>query len=165
MQGESPNGDVPQCAGDDDERLEPPVPVDDPYNLSRFVDAQSLVYEQVCAELREGRKRSHWMWFIFPQIKGLGHSQLARRFAISSLEEAQAYLKHPILGLKLRECTRMVNQVKGRSIDQIFGSPDDLKFRSSMTLFARVAPDDQVFNEALQKYFGGEPDPSTLERL
>jgi uncharacterized protein (DUF1810 family) len=105
------------------------------------------------------------MWFIFPQIKGLGHSQLASRFAISSLEEAEAYLKHPILGSRLRECTRLVNLVEGRSIDEIFGYPDDLKFRSSMTLFARATPDNQVFNEALRKYFGAEPDRSTLERL
>jgi uncharacterized protein (DUF1810 family) len=105
------------------------------------------------------------MWFIFPQIKGLGHSQLASRFAISSLEEAEAYLKHPILGSRLRECARLVNLVEGRSIDEIFGYPDDLKFRSSMTLFARATPDNQVFSEALRKYFGAEPDRSTLERL
>jgi uncharacterized protein (DUF1810 family) len=139
--------------------------VDDPHNLQRFVDAQSAVYEQVCSELREGRKRSHWMWFIFPQIKGLGHSQLASKFAICSLEEGEAYLKHPILGPRLRECTRLVDLVEGRSIDEIFGSPDDLKFRSSMTLFAEATPDNQVFNEALRKYFGGKPDRSTLERL
>jgi uncharacterized protein (DUF1810 family) len=105
------------------------------------------------------------MWFIFPQVKGLGHSQLATKFAISSLEEAEAYLKHPILCLRLRECTRLVNLVEGRSIDEIFGSPDDLKFRSSMTLFAEATPDNQVFHEALRKYFGGKPDRSTLERL
>lgn len=139
--------------------------MDDPHNLQRFVDAQSPVYEHVCSELREGRKTSHWMWFIFPQIKGLGHSQLASRFAISSLEEAEAYLKHPILGSRLRECARLVNLVEGRSIDEIFGYPDDLKFRSSMTLFARATPDNQVFSEALRKYFGAEPDRSTLERL
>ena len=140
--------------------------MDDPHNLQRFVGAQSSVYAQVCSELRDGRKRTHWMWFIFPQIEGLGYSELARRFAISSLQEAQAYLAHPILGPRLRECTRLVNQVGGRSIEQIFGSPDDLKFHSSMTLFARAAPDDeQVFDEALRKYFGGQPDPATLERL
>lgn len=140
--------------------------VDDPHNLQRFVDAQSSVYAQVCSELREGRKRTHWMWFIFPQIKGLGHSEMATRFAISSLEEAQAYLEHPILGPRLRECTRLVNLVEDRSIERIFGYPDDLKFRSSMTLFSRVAPDDeQVFDAALRKYFGGEPDPATLELL
>jgi len=140
--------------------------VDDPHNLQRFVDAQSSVYAQVCSELRDGHKRTHWMWFIFPQIKGLGHSELATRFAIASLQEAQAYLQHPILGPRLRECTRRVNEVEGRSIEQIFGYPDDLKFHSSMTLFARAAPDDeQVFNEALRKYFGSKPDPATLERL
>ena len=140
--------------------------MDDPHNLQRFVDAQSSVYAQVCSELRDGHKRTHWMWFIFPQIKGLGHSELATRFAIASLQEAQAYLQHPILGPRLRECTRRVNEVEGRSIEQIFGYPDDLKFHSSMTLFARAAPDDeQVFNEALRKYFGSKPDPATLERL
>ncbi len=139
--------------------------MDDPHNLQRFVAAQSPVYEQVCSELREGRKKSHWMWFIFPQIKGLGHSELASRFAISHLDEAEAYLKHPILGPRLRECTRLVNLVEGCSIDRILGYPDDLKFRSSMTLFSQATPDNQVFNEALRKYFGGEPDQATLERL
>ena len=140
--------------------------MDDPHSLQRFMDAQASVYAQVCSELRDGRKRTHWMWFIFPQIKGLGHSEMATRFAIASLQEAQAYLEHPILGPRLGECTRLVNQVEGRSIEQIFGYPDDLKFHSSMTLFARAAPDDeQVFDEALRKYFGGELDPATLERL
>ena len=140
--------------------------MDDPHSLQRFVDAQASVYAQVCSELRDGRKRTHWMWFIFPQIKGLGHSEMATRFAITSLDEAHAYLEHPILGPRLGECTRLVNQVEGRSIEQIFGYPDDLKFHSSMTLFARAAPDDeQVFDEALRKYFGGELDPATLERL
>jgi uncharacterized protein (DUF1810 family) len=139
--------------------------MDDPHNLQRFVAAQAPIYEQVCTELQEGRKRSHWMWFIFPQIEGLGHSELARRFAISDLDEAEAYLKHPILGPRLRECARLVNLVEGRSIDRILGYPDDLKFRSSMTLFAQATPDKQVFNEALWKYFGGEPDQATLARL
>jgi uncharacterized protein (DUF1810 family) len=139
--------------------------MDDPYNLQRFVDAQHPVYEQVRSELREGRKRSHWMWFVFPQIEGLGNSALARRFAISCFEEAEAYLKHPLLGLRLRECTRLVNLVESAAIDRIFGYPDDLKFRSSMTLFAKATPDNRVFNEALSKYFGGEPDQATLERL
>ncbi len=137
----------------------------DPYDLQRFVDAQNPVYDKVRAELRDGRKRSHWMWFIFPQIEGLGYSQLARRFAISSLAEAAAYLAHPILGPRLAECTRLVNLVEGRAIEQIFGYPDDLKFRSSMTVFAHAAPDNQVFTDALQKYFGGEFDPATLARL
>jgi len=136
--------------------------MNDPYNLQRFVDAQNPVYEQVCAELRDGQKEGHWMWFIFPQLRGLGHSPMATKFGISSRQEAEAYLEHLILGRRLTECTRLVNLVEGRSINQIFGSPDDLKFRSSMTLFATAAPDHQVFQNALQKYFGGEPDRLTL---
>jgi uncharacterized protein (DUF1810 family) len=112
--------------------------MDDPYNLRRFSDAQNPVFEQVCSELRNGQKRGHWMWFIFPQIEGLGLSQTAREFAISSRDEAAAYLDHPILGPRLRECTRLVNLAEGRSIDQIFGYPDNLKFRSCMTLFAHA---------------------------
>lgn len=137
----------------------------DPYDLQRFVDAQDPVYDKVRAELRDGSKRSHWMWFIFPQIMGLGASPLARRFAISSLSEATAFLEHPILGPRLAECTRLVNLVEGRPIEQIFGSPDDLKFRSSMTLFAHATAENQVFVDALQKYFKGEFDPATLSRL
>jgi uncharacterized protein (DUF1810 family) len=129
------------------------------------VDAQAPVFERVRSELRAGRKASHWMWFVFPQVEGLGSSELARRFAISSREEAEAYLAHPVLGPRLLECTRWVNLVERRPIGQIFGSPDDMKFRSSMTLFAHVAPGSGVFQEALQKYFGGQPDPATLERL
>ena len=119
----------------------------------------------MCSELREGDKQGHWIWFIFPQIKGLGHSATAARFAISSREESVAYLHHPILGPRLRECTRLVTLVEGRSLAQIFGYPDDLKFRSSMTLFAQVTADNQVFLEALEKYCGGEFDRLTLERL
>jgi uncharacterized protein (DUF1810 family) len=137
----------------------------DRHNLQRFVDAQSPVFEEVCSELQEGRKRGHWMWFIFPQIEGLGSSHLARKFAISSREEAEAYLIHPILGPRLRHCTRLVSLIEGRSIDQIFGHPDDLKFHSSMTLFANATSDNQVFRDALHKYFGGEPDRLTVERL
>jgi uncharacterized protein (DUF1810 family) len=137
----------------------------EPYDLQRFVDAQNPVYDRVRAELQEGRKQSHWMWFIFPQIAGLGSSPLVRRFAISSLSEAAAFLEHPILGPRLAECTRLVNLIEGRSIEQIFGRPDDLKFRSSMTLFARASADNQVFVDALQKHFDGEFDPATLERL
>src|SRR5512141_2971159 len=114
------------------------------------------MYERVCAELRMGRKESHWMWFIFPQLRGLGSSQTAARFGISSRQEAEAYLEHPVLGPRLRECTSLVNLVEGRSVDQIFGYPDDLKFRSSMSLFASVASDNQIFKHALQKYFDGE---------
>jgi len=137
----------------------------DHYNLQRFVDAQSPVFEEVCLELQEGRKKGHWMWFIFPQIEGLGYSPLARKFAISSREEAEAYLNHPILGPRLRHCTRLITLVEGRSIDQIFGDPDDLKFHSAMTLFANGTSDNQVFTDALHKYFGGEPDRLTVERL
>jgi uncharacterized protein (DUF1810 family) len=139
--------------------------VNDPHDLQRFVDAQDPVYQQVCAELRQGRKQTHWMWFVFPQIAGLGHSPTARRFAIASLRQAQAYLEHPVLGPRLRECTRLVNHIEGRTIEQIFGSPDDLKFRSSMTLFAHATPDNQVFEDALRKHCGGRPDPATVERL
>ncbi len=137
----------------------------DPYDLQRFVDAQNPVYDKVRGELRHGRKKSHWMWFVFPQIDGLGSSSMARKFAISSLAEAAAYLAHSVLGPRLAECTRLVNLVEGRSIGQIFGYPDDLKFRSSMTLFARASPANQVFIDALQKHFDGEFDPATLERL
>jgi uncharacterized protein (DUF1810 family) len=137
----------------------------DPHNLQRFVDAQNPIYAQVCSELRAGRKSTHWMWFIFPQIRGLGYSPLARKFAISSLEEAKAYLEHPILGPRLRECCRLVNEVESRSIEDIFGYPDDLKFRSSMTLFARAITNDQIFQDALKKYCNGELDPLTHERL
>jgi uncharacterized protein (DUF1810 family) len=139
--------------------------VSDPYNLQRFVEAQEPVFDRDRGELRDGRKRGHWMWFVFPQIAGLGHSELSRKFAISSRTEAEAYLKHPILGPRLRECTGLVNLVEGRSIAQIFGHPDDLKFHSSMTLFAHATSDDQVFRDALQKYFNGEFDRSTVVRL
>jgi uncharacterized protein (DUF1810 family) len=135
------------------------------YDLDRFVAAQASVYARVCEELRAGRKASHWMWFIFPQIAGLGVSATACRFALASRAEAAAYLQHPVLGPRLIECTMLVNRIAGRSAFEIFGSPDDLKFRSSMTLFAEAAPDTIVFKEALQKYFVGEPDRQTLDRL
>ena len=137
----------------------------DPFNLQRFVDAQNSVYQQVCTELRHGQKESHWMWYIFPQIEGLGYSSLSRKYAISSREEAEAYLRHPILGPRLRECTDLVNQIAGRSAGKIFGYPDDLKFHSSVTLFSEVAPGDRMFREALQKYFGGQPDQTTMNKL
>lgn len=137
----------------------------DLFDLQRFVNAQNPVYQQVCAELRAGRKESHWMWFIFPQLRGLGFSQLATAFGITSRQEAEAYLEHPVLGPRLRECTGLVNLIEGRSIRQILGYPDDLKFRSSMTLFARLTPGDGVFGDALQKYFGGVLDSLTLERI
>lgn len=139
--------------------------MDDSYNLKRFVEAQDPVYAQVCNELLQGRKTSHWMWFVFPQIRGLGHSPTAREFAITSLEEAKAYLQHPVLGPRLLECTRLVCRISGKTVRQIFGFPDDLKFKSCMTLFAHAAPDPQVFKEALMKYFSGEEDPLTLEEI
>jgi uncharacterized protein (DUF1810 family) len=137
----------------------------DPYNLQRFVDAQRSIYENVRLELCRGSKRSHWMWFIFPQFRGLGRSNMAQLFAISSPEEAAAYLEHPVLGSRLRECSRLVAAIDGRSIEDIFGYPDYLKFRSSMTLFAQVAADNEIFNNCLRKYFNGEPDPATLAQL
>jgi uncharacterized protein (DUF1810 family) len=139
--------------------------MNDPYDLQRFVDAQNPLFEQVCAELRAGQKNGHWMWFIFPQLRGLGNSQMAIKFAISSRDEAAAYLEHQVLGARLRECTQLVMLVEGRSITQIFGSPDDLKFRSSMTLFASTTSTDRTFKDALQKYFAGQLDPLTVERL
>ena len=137
----------------------------DRFGLERFVEAQEGVYEQACAELRAGRKRSHWMWFVFPQIRGLGSSPTAVRFAISGMEEARAYLEHPMLGPRLRECTAIVVGVEGRSVEEIFGYPDDLKFHSSMTLFAKAGEEAGVFGEALEKYFGGRMDGGTLERI
>lgn len=133
--------------------------------LERFVQAQEPVIERVLTELRAGRKSSHWMWFVFPQIRGLGSSPTAQRFAIASRTEAEAYLRHPVLGPRLRECTQLVNAIEGRSPEEIFGYPDNLKFRSSMTLFAHVTPDNQAFLDALRKYFGGEYDPRTLDEL
>ena len=146
--------------------LNAPEPiVDDPYNLERFVRAQNPVFDQVRAELRRGAKERHWIWFIFPQIKGLGYSPTSLRYAISSMDEAEAYLKHPILGPRLRECTELVVLVDGLSIQDIFGYPDYLKFHSCMTLFAQVKSESEVFKDALKKYFGGKFDGSTLERL
>jgi uncharacterized protein (DUF1810 family) len=139
--------------------------MDDRFQLERFLDAQQPVYETVLGELRAGRKRSHWMWFIFPQIAGLGHSEMAAKFALSSLDEAVAYLAHPVLGRRLRECAVLVARVEGRSIAEIFGHPDDMKLRSSMTLFSQAAPEEPIFARCLQKYFSGEPDPETLAGL
>jgi uncharacterized protein (DUF1810 family) len=136
----------------------------DSFDLQRFVDAQAAVYSRVIEELRRGRKQSHWMWFIFPQIAGLGHSEMAQRFAISSREEALAYLAHPLLGSRLRECTALVNAVEGRSLLDILGSPDDLKFCSSMTLFNAVGSEPE-FSAALAKFFDGKADQRTLELL
>jgi uncharacterized protein (DUF1810 family) len=137
----------------------------DPHNLQRFVDAQSLVYEHVCAELHDGRKTSHWIWFIFPQIAGLGYSPMAQRFAIAGRGEAEAYLQHPLLGPRLAECTMLVNQHAGEDIVDILGDIDAMKFRSSMTLFAKVAQEDGIFVEALRIFCGGEMDELTLAKL
>ncbi|HET9101070.1 MAG TPA: DUF1810 domain-containing protein [Acidobacteriaceae bacterium] len=139
--------------------------MDDPYNLRRFIVAQEAVYTQVCAELRRGRKSGHWMWFIFPQIRGLGYSETAQYFAIANIQEAAAYAAHPVLGARLRECTGLVLQVDNKSVERIFGYPDNLKFHSSMTLFARTGEDNQAFLDALTKYFSGVLDPQTLARL
>jgi uncharacterized protein (DUF1810 family) len=136
----------------------------DPYHLQRFVDAQASCFVQVHSELAAGQKRSHWMWFVFPQMRGLGSSPVAARFAISGLDEARAYLMHPVLGGRLRECTGLVNAAEGRSIGDIFGYPDDLKFHSSVTLFAE-ASDEEVFVAALRKYFNGAPDQATIDLL
>ncbi len=137
----------------------------DPYDLQRFVDAQERLYASVVEELTEGRKRSHWMWFVFPQLRGLGSSPTAVRFGISSAEEARAYLEHEVLGPRLRECARLVAQIDGRSAEEIFGWPDDLKLRSSMTLFAHAADDKTDFVAVLDKLYGGDEDPATLARL
>ncbi|WP_127751781.1 DUF1810 domain-containing protein [Devosia sp. 1566] len=138
--------------------------------FTHFLEAQNLVYPQVLTELRAGQKRTHWMWFIFPQIAGLGRSDMAQRFAIKDLEEARLYLADPVLGTRLRECTRAVllhapDSVAPRSLDHIFGSPDNMKFHSSMTLFARAAPQDPLVREALTAFFGGREDPGTVSRL
>jgi len=136
-----------------------------PYNLQRFVTAQNPVWEDVQSELRRGRKTSHWMWFVFPQIAGLGGSPMAQEFAILSLSEAKAYLAHPILGPRLREATSLVIAIQSHSIEAIFAYPDNLKFRSSMTLFAHATPDNAVFAQALAQYFDGNYDKLTLEKI
>jgi uncharacterized protein (DUF1810 family) len=137
----------------------------DPFDLRRFVDAQGRVYDTVLAELRSGAKRSHWIWFVFPQLRGLGRSATAQHYGISSLEEARAYLAHPVLGPRLRECTRLVAATDGRSVDEIFGWPDNLKVRSSMTLFSHAADDSADFRAVLDKFYAGEDDPATVELL
>lgn len=138
---------------------------DDPFNLQRFVLAQDPVFERVQRELGEGRKRSHWMWFVFPQFAGLGGSEMSRRFEISSAPETRAYLNHPLLGARLRTCTQLVLNVQQRSIAEIFGHPDDLKFHSSMTLFAQFAVDDSPWHQALERFFHGIQDEWTLQLL
>ena len=133
-------------------------------NLDRFVEAQAPVYDRALAELKAGRKQSHWMWFVFPQIAGLGRSPMAQHYAIQNLAEARTYLAHPLLGARLRECAQAVIDVESRTANEIFGSPDDLKLRSSLTLFDLASPDD-IFRAALEKYFDSEEDPLTLEKL
>ncbi|MDT7730900.1 MAG: hypothetical protein QOK45_1153 [Mycobacterium sp.] len=137
----------------------------DQFDLQRFVDAQDRCYDTVLAELRAGAKRSHWIWFVFPQLQGLGHSATAVRYGISSPDEAQAYLAHPVLGPRLRECARLVAHIDGRSADDIFGWPDNLKVRSSMTLFARATDENAEFRTVLDKFYDGEDDPATVELL
>jgi len=137
----------------------------DPYDLARFVRAQDPVIAKVCAELRNGRKTSHWMWFVFPQIAGLGMSAMSQRYAISSVDEARAYLEHPVLGPRLRLCVGLLMEVEGRTAHEIFGSPDDWKLRSSMTLFDHAAPEDLLFRQVLERYFNGATDQATLDRL
>jgi len=141
--------------------------VDDPYRLERFTQAQDAggTYQRAVAELRAGRKVSHWMWFIFPQVAGLGFSAMSQRYAISGRAEARAYLDHQVLGPRLTECARIVADTQGRTADDIFGPVDAMKLHSSMTLFAAVAPDDPVFGEVIAKYFGGAQDDATLARL
>ena len=137
--------------------------MDDPYDLGRFVAAQDAggTYEQVTAELRRGRKTGHWMWFVFPQIAGLGYSQMSRRYAISSLPEARAYLAHRVLGPRLIECATIVAQTQGRTAEQIFGGIDAMKLHSCVTLFLRAGPDEAVFGDVLARYFDGQPDAAT----
>jgi uncharacterized protein (DUF1810 family) len=136
---------------------------EDPFDLIRFVKAQDGVYERALAELRRGSKESHWMWFIFPQFEGLGHSSTSKHYAIKSVPEARAYLQHPLLGQRLRECCEALLKLKGTSAAEVFGYPDDLKLKSSVTLFAGVSDSDSVFARVLEQYFGGQPDPRTLE--
>jgi uncharacterized protein (DUF1810 family) len=137
----------------------------DPFNLQRFVNAQAPVYDQVRREMEAGRKQSHWMWFIFPQIAGLGQSPMSIRFAIASLDEAKAYLVHPVLGARLRECAQLTLDVEGETARGIFGGIDEMKFRSSMTLFARATSDEDLFQRCIDKYFAGASDPATFAKL
>jgi uncharacterized protein (DUF1810 family) len=137
----------------------------DPFDLQRFTEAQSGAYARVLSELRQGAKRSHWMWYIFPQLRGLGQSPMSQKYGIASLAEAQAYLAHPLLGPRLIECTKLVLDANAASAAAIFLYPDDLKFRSSMTLFAQAGPEADVFSAALERYYAGEPDPETHRLL
>lgn len=135
------------------------------YNLDRFLDAQAQAYARALSEIKTGRKTSHWMWFIFPQIKGLGQSDIAKHYSIKNLDEATAYLNHPVLGKRLLEISNVLLEINGKTANQIFGNPDDLKLRSSMTLFANVKNTNPVFDEVLDKYFNAQPDKLTLQIL
>ena len=139
--------------------------MEDPHDLERFITAQAPIYDRVVAELQAGRKTSHWMWFIFPQLRSLGRSPTALRFGIASLQEAIAYWQEPVLGARLKKCTELVVAVESKTLHEIFGSPDDLKFRSSMTLFEQAAPDEPLFARALDKYYRGERDSATAALL
>ena len=139
--------------------------MEDPFDLQRFEDAQAPVIDTARQELRAGRKQSHWMWFVFPQLAGLGTSPMAQRYAIGSLEEARAYLAHPVLGERLRECCRILLDGEGGDIHAILGSPDDMKFRSCLTLFRQAAPREAVFSQCLARFYGGESDERTLALL
>lgn len=141
------------------------IGANDPFDLARFTSAQEGIYDRVLSELRNGRKQSHWMWYIFPQIDGLGHSATAKRYAIKRMKEAREYLDHPILGARLLECTEIVLTIEGRSASEIFGYPDDVKLRSSMTLFASISEPGSVFGLVLDKFFNGHRDPKTLHFL
>ncbi len=136
---------------------------DDPYDLRRFTKAQRNTYDRVLAELRNGKKQTHWMWYIFPQIDGLGHSATSRRYAIKSIEEARQYLNHPVLGKRLLECVKVILAIEGRSISEIFGDPDDMKLKSSMTLFTCIPNSPSVLFRVLDKYFNGNRDVKTLQ--
>ena len=137
----------------------------DPYDLTRFVEAQARDYERATAEIRHGRKQSHWMWYVFPQLHGLGSSSMSQHYAIKSVTEAEAYLRHPILGPRLLESARLTLALEGRTASEVFGSPDDMKLRSCATLFASVSPAGSVFDQLLDKYFNGERDDRTLDLL
>jgi uncharacterized protein (DUF1810 family) len=141
--------------------------MEDPYRLRRFVDAQNAngTYQEVISELRSGRKSSHWMWYVFPQVKGLGQSSMANHYGIASLAEAQAYLRHPVLGPRLIECAQLLLAIDGKGATDIFGSLDAMKLRSSMTLFSRADPQQAVFRQVLDRYFQGSEDPETIRRL
>ena len=139
--------------------------MNDPYDLERFVQAQRGCYAQALSEIKDGRKRSHWMWYVFPQFNGLGFSSTSKHYAIKSVEEAHAYLNHPVLGPRLMECVSALLQIRGRTAHEIFGSPDDLKLRSCATLFAWVSPDGSVFERLLDAFFQGNPDPKTLQLI